>query len=81
MAGLALDNEWSGIVVNGCVRDAATLSQIGLGIRALATHPRRSAKAGAGERDVAVTFAGVTFVPGHHLYADHDGVLVCARAL
>lgn len=81
LAGLALANGWSGIVVNGCVRDAEALRQLPVGIRALATHPRKSAKTGAGERDVAVTFAGVTFVPAQWLYADHDGVLVAARAL
>ena len=81
LAGMALANGWSGIVVNGCIRDAAALSEIAVGIRALATHPRKSAKTGDGERDVEVTFAGVTFVPGQRLYADHDGVLVAARAL
>jgi regulator of ribonuclease activity A len=28
-----------------------------------------------------VTFGGVTFVPGEHLYADDDGMLVSTRAL
>ena len=41
--------------------------------------PRRSAKAGAGERGVPVTFAGVTFAPGCQLYADRDGIVVADR--
>ncbi|WP_456428739.1 RraA family protein [Nitratifractor sp.] len=28
------------------------------------------------ERDVELTFAGVTFRPGEFLYADHDGIVV-----
>ena len=81
LAGLAHANGWSGVVVNGCVRDAAELLEIPIALRALATHPMRSAKTGAGEREVAVSFASVTFTPGHLLYADHDGMLVSDREL
>jgi regulator of ribonuclease activity A len=52
-----------------------------LGVLALAPHPLKSVKRGAGERDVAVTFAGVTFAPGAYVYADEDGVLVAAEKL
>ena len=67
--------------MHGCVRDARALGTIPVGIRALAANPRKSAKLGNGERDVPVTFAGVTFLPGHHLCADEDGVVVSARAM
>jgi regulator of ribonuclease activity A len=76
IATLAHANGWAGIVLNGCVRDTATLSGIVLGIKALATNPRRSAKAGGGEIDFPVTFGGVEFLPGAMLYADDDGVVV-----
>ena len=76
LAALGRDNGWSGVVVNGCVRDAAQLSEITLGIKALGTHPTRSDKRGEGERDPDVSFGGVTFRPGAWLYADADGVLV-----
>ena len=36
---------------------------------------------GNGEVDVAVDFAGVSFTPGCHLYADRDGVVVAATEL
>lgn len=81
LATLGSENGWAGIVVNGCVRDSAVLADIALGVKALATCPRKSVKLGRGERDVPVTFAGVTFVPGHHVYADEDGVLVSAGEL
>jgi regulator of ribonuclease activity A len=81
LGALAVENGWAGIVVNGCVRDARELRACAVGIRALATHPRKSGKTGAGEEDVAVTFSGVTFTPGEWLYADDDGIIVAPRAL
>jgi regulator of ribonuclease activity A len=81
MAQLAENNGWSGIIVYGCVRDANEINACALGVRALNTHPRRSVKKGAGDRDIPVAFAGITFVPGHHLYADEDGVIVAPAAL
>ena len=81
LAALGGENDWAGIVVNGCVRDSAVLAGIPFGVKALATCPRKSVKLGRGERDVPVTFAGVTFVPGDHVYADEDGVLVSAEEL
>lgn len=76
IAGLARDNGWSGVVVNGPVRDASTLRTIDVGIKALGTNPRKGTKTGAGERDVEVTFGGVTFVPGDIAYCDEDGIVV-----
>jgi len=81
LAAIAVQNGWSGIVVNGAVRDARGLRASTVGIRALATCPRKSGKKGEGERDQPVTFGGVTFTPGEHLYADEDGIVVSARAL
>lgn len=78
---LAVDNSWAGIVVFGAVRDSLELAQCAVGVRALAVHPKKSKKGGAGDRDVAVTFADVTFTPGAWLYADADGMLVSDTAL
>lgn len=77
----AVANGWSGIIVNGCVRDTARLGQLALGVMARAAHPRRSEKRGHGERDVAVRFGGVTFHPGDQVYADQDGIIVSAVPL
>lgn len=81
LATLALENGWSGLVVYGCVRDAAELASTPVGVKALHAVPRRSGKAGAGERGVPVAFAGVTFTPGAWLYADRDGIVVANRKL
>jgi regulator of ribonuclease activity A len=76
IARLARDNGWAGLVVNGAVRDVAALRSLDIGIKALGSNPRKSAKEGAGAVDVPVTFGGVTFRPGEHLYSDEDGVVV-----
>jgi regulator of ribonuclease activity A len=81
LANAAASSNWAGVIVNGCVRDAAEINAVAIGVRALALHPRRSAKRGTGERDVPVTFLGVTTRPGDWIYADVDGVLVSATAL
>jgi regulator of ribonuclease activity A len=77
----AVANGWAGVIVNGCVRDTRQLGRLQLGVMALAAHPRRSEKRGHGDRDVPVRFAGVTFHPGDHLYADEDGIIVAGTAL
>lgn len=76
IAELGRSNGWSGLIVHGAVRDAATLRTLDLGIKALGTNPRKSTKTGAGERDIPVTFGGVTFVPGEVAYSDDDGIVV-----
>jgi regulator of ribonuclease activity A len=76
IAKIAADNAWVGVVINGVVRDTAILPTIPLGIKALGSNPRKSTKTGAGERDVPVTFGGVTFRPGDRLWSDEDGVVV-----
>ncbi|MBT0961203.1 ribonuclease E activity regulator RraA [Denitromonas iodatirespirans] len=81
LAVLAVNNGWAGIVVYGCIRDAKAIGHMPVGVFALDTHPRKSVKKGAGDADIPVTFGGVTFTPGEHLYADEDGVIVASRAL
>lgn len=76
IAESAVANGWSGVVIHGAIRDSATIAQLDLGVKALGTNPRKSAKLGVGAVDVEVTFGGVTFRPGALLTADEDGVLV-----
>lgn len=81
LATKAVANGWSGVVLNGLIRDSAAIAQMDLGVRALGTHPLKSVKKGVGERDVAVRFAGVVFRPGDFLYADEDGIVSSAMDL
>ncbi|WP_229780707.1 ribonuclease E activity regulator RraA [Deinococcus malanensis] len=73
---LAVDHGWAGVTIHGCIRDVAELRTLPLGIRALASHPRRSGKAPLGEIGVPLDFMGVRVQPGMTLYADEDGILL-----
>jgi regulator of ribonuclease activity A len=81
IARLAVDSGWAAVVINGCVRDAEAIGELALGVRALGTHPRKSGKKGWGERDVPLSFGGVTFRPGEWLCADADGLVVAEQPL
>ncbi|MBS1692700.1 MAG: ribonuclease E activity regulator RraA [Actinobacteria bacterium] len=76
IAELGRSNGWSGLIVNGAVRDATTLRTLDIGIKALGTNPRKSSKTGAGLHNGAVEFGGVVFVPGETVYSDDDGIVV-----
>jgi regulator of ribonuclease activity A len=81
LAQLAIDNGWRGIVVSGCIRDAEEMGAMPIGVKALATNPRKSVKRGQGVSGETVEIAGVTVAPGDWLYADRDGVIVAAQPL
>lgn len=76
IAELGRSNGWSGLIIHGAVRDASTLRTLDIGIKALGTNPRKSAKIGAGERDVVISIGGVDFVPGDVAFSDDDGIVV-----
>lgn len=81
IAGMAAANGWAGVVINGAIRDTLAMAKLDLGVKALGTNPRRSAKAGEGEVDVPVEFGGAVFSPGYWLYGDEDGIVISASAL
>jgi len=81
LAELGRANGWAGIVVHGCVRDAAQLTQMKIGIKALGTNPRKSVKKGEGARGLALRFADLTVKPGQYLYADRDGIVIAEQRL
>lgn len=76
LAAQALENGWAGVVVFGAIRDSGALGALDLGVKALATCPRKTDKRGLGERDVVLDFGGVTIRPGDWLCADEDGVVI-----
>jgi len=81
LAQQAFENDWQGILVNGCIRDVDIIGTIDLGVQALASHPMKSIKRNVGLLNERLTFAGIDFLPGEYLYADNNGVLVSATAL
>ena len=53
IAASAVEHGWAGVVIHGAVRDVAALRELDLGVKALGSNPRKSAKDGAGEVDAA----------------------------
>jgi regulator of ribonuclease activity A len=76
IAASAVSNGWAGVVVNGAIRDRTAIAELPLGVKALGSNPRKSAKAGAGEVDVELVIDGVTIRPGAMIWCDPDGILV-----
>lgn len=81
LAQLGQENGWQGIIVYGCVRHTERLSQIAIGIRALASSPLPPSQHGRGSGNKPVHFAGITFREDQYVYADEDGILIAPRDL
>ena len=76
IAASAVANGWSGVVINGAIRDRAALAGMPLGVKALGSNPRKSSKAGAGETNVDLLIDGVTIRTGVMIWCDPDGILI-----
>jgi regulator of ribonuclease activity A len=81
LAEKAAANGWSGLVINGAIRDVDEIGQIGLGVQALGTCPVKTEKLGVGQRDITLQVGGVTIAPGDYVYADNNGVIISKRPL
>jgi len=81
LAEKAAENGWAGLIIYGCIRDVDVIAKTELGVQALACNPRKTEKRGLGDLNVPVKFGGVTFHPGHFVYADNNGVIVSPQAL
>ena len=81
IAESGVKNNWSGIVINGYVRDIDILSTLDIGVQALGTVPIRSEKKNQGKLGVDLTFGGLTFSRGNFVYADNNGLLLSKTEL
>lgn len=81
LAEAAVENDWSGLIIYGCIRDVDVIHTLDVGVQALATIPLKTEKRGIGDLQIPVTFGGVTFNPGDYVYADNNGVVVASGAL
>jgi len=78
---LALENDWEGVICYGAVRDVDLLVEYDIGIHALGAIPVSAESREVGDLDLAVNFAGVTFLPEDHIYADNTGIVLSADPL
>lgn len=81
IAELAAENDWEGIVVNGCVRELDIIEELDIGIQAITAIPVGAEDTEVGEINVPVNFAGVTFLPEDLLYADSTGIIISPEPL
>ena len=76
IAEAGVRNNWSGIVINGYVRDIDILSKLDIGVQAIGTMPVRSEKKNQGQIGIDISFGGLTFSSGDYVYADNNGLLL-----
>jgi regulator of ribonuclease activity A len=81
IAELAISNDWSGIIIFGCIRDSVAVSKLPVGLKALDVVPLKSGKKNEGDVGVIVNFANIDFIPGHFVYVDEDGIIVSKQRL
>jgi len=81
LAAKAMQNNWAGLIIYGCIRDVDEIANMDIGVQALNTIPIKSVRKGVGELNEQVSFGGVTFNPGEYLYADNNGVIVSVKSL
>lgn len=81
LAAKAVENGWNGIIINGCIRDSVDMADMDLGVIALGTYPLKTVKAGIGQTNVSVSFAGLHFEPADFIYIDKDGMVISEKPL
>ena len=81
LAARAAANNWSGVIINGAIRDSKDIAEIDVGVKALGTNPAKSNKGGEGAVDAVVEIGGARFEPGCWVYCDEDGILVSPRPI
>ncbi len=77
----AQQNNYSGIVVNGYIRDTFQIKDIPVALYALGTCSRKYIPTTSGETGGSLNFGGIEFNNGDYLYADTDGVIVTAEKI
>lgn len=79
MTRTALRKGVSGLVIDGGVRDAAEIRELGFPVFARAVIAAGGDKEGPGEVNVPISCGGVAVMPGDLVVGDEDGVAVVAR--
>jgi len=81
LASLAIENNWSAVVIHGCVRDVVELQQLNVAVFALNTCPKKSNKSNTGSRSIDLLINNVVIKEGYWLYGDQNGILVSSKKL
>ena len=70
----------AGMVVDGAVRDVATIRTLGFPIYARSVTPMAGSSRSLSSTAIPVSCGGVTVVPGDFVIGDDDGVVVASEA-
>ena len=81
IAEAALKNGWAGFIIYGCIRDVEAIGDMKIGVKALNSIPLKTERKGLGEKDIPISFAGVTINPGEFVYSDETGIIVSSERL
>ena len=81
IARSAVKNNWTGIVVNGCVRDVEELINLPIGIFAKGVVAQKTNKKNHGFEDVLISFGSVVMTSGKWIYIDQNGWLIADNNL
>jgi len=81
LASLAIENNWSAVVIHGCVRDVVELQQLNVAVYALNSCPKKSNKNNTGTRSIDLLINNVLIKEGYWLYGDQNGILVSSEKL
>jgi len=72
----AIKNQWSGIIINGCVRDVEILKTLPFCVMALGHVPRKTKKQGLGCVLSSISLLGAEVSESDWVYADENGVVI-----
>ena len=82
IAQKAFDNNWSGIITNGYIRDIEVIQNIDIGVYAVNSYPKKTDKSkGTGEKDVPIKIGNVCIESGCWIYVDTNGWIVANKEL
>jgi regulator of ribonuclease activity A len=79
LAKLAINHHWGGVVIDGAIRDIATLREMPICVFASATYPVRGEQNGGGEIGVMIKIGDVLVKPNDFIYADEDGIIISTK--
>jgi regulator of ribonuclease activity A len=81
LAEQAVKNGWEGIVIYGAIRDAGTVANLSLGLKALGTTPWKTDRKGLGDIGDKIHFAGLSIELGDFIYCDLNGIATAKQPL
>lgn len=81
IAQLAIDNQWGGLIIYGCIRDSQAINQMDIAIKAIGTCPLKSVKRNVGVIKEDLVIEGTIIKENQFVYSDADGILFSDRKL